>query len=68
MPVRSRGRTDCARRPHGAPRVGARQVDAQVPPQLQSLGLWVEQLVAESTGKQRKGIVPITGEAPDAIR
>ena len=30
-----------------------------VPPQLQSFGLWVEQLVAESTGKQGKGIVPI---------
>jgi len=28
-----------------------------------SLGLWIEQLVAESTGKLGKGIVPITGEA-----
>jgi glucose-6-phosphate isomerase len=37
-----------------------------VPPQLQSFGLWVEQLVAESTGKQRKGIVPVTGEPADA--
>ena len=36
-----------------------------VPPQLQSLGLWVEQLVAESTGKHGKGVVPITGEPPD---
>ena len=27
-----------------------------------SFGLWVEQLVAESTGKQGKGIVPLTGE------
>ncbi len=36
-----------------------------VPPQLQSLGLWVEQLVAESTGKQGKGVVPITGEPTD---
>ena len=33
-----------------------------LPPKLQSLGLWVEQLVAESTGKQGKGIVPIAGE------
>jgi glucose-6-phosphate isomerase len=31
-----------------------------------SLGLWVEQLVAESTGKRGKGIVPITGEPDDA--
>jgi glucose-6-phosphate isomerase len=36
-----------------------------VPPQLQSLGLWVEQLVAESTGKHGKGVVPITGESTD---
>jgi hypothetical protein len=30
---------------------------------LASLGLWVEQLVAESTGKEGKGIVPVAGEA-----
>ncbi len=36
-----------------------------VPPQLQSFGLWVEQLVAESTGKHGKGVVPITGEPAD---
>ncbi len=35
---------------------------------LASLGLWIEQLVAESTGKEGKGIVPVAGEplaAPD---
>jgi hypothetical protein len=37
-----------------------------VPPRLDSFGLWVEQLVAESTGKQGKGVVPITGEASGA--
>ena len=36
------------------------------PDALRSFGLWVEQLVAESTGKHGKGIVPITGEAADA--
>jgi transaldolase/glucose-6-phosphate isomerase len=39
-----------------------------VDPPLQSLGLWLEQLVAESTGKRGKGIVPIADEplgAPD---
>lgn len=36
-----------------------------VPRRLESFGLWVEQLVAESTGKHKKGIVPITGESPD---
>lgn len=29
---------------------------------IASLGLWIEQLVAESTGKDGKGIVPIAGE------
>lgn len=31
-------------------------------PKLSALGLWIEQLVAESTGKEGKGIVPISGE------
>lgn len=29
---------------------------------ISSLGLWIEQLVAESTGKEGKGIVPVVGE------
>lgn len=33
---------------------------------LAPLGAWIEQLVAESTGKQGKGIVPIIGEATAA--
>lgn len=33
-----------------------------LPPALSSFGLWIEQLIAESTGKEGKGIVPITGE------
>ena len=37
-----------------------------LPPRLASLGLWVEQLVAESTGKDGKGVVPIAGEPADA--
>jgi glucose-6-phosphate isomerase len=32
------------------------------PAQFYTFGLWVEQLVAESTGKEGKGIVPIAGE------
>ena len=31
-------------------------------PSLHGFGLWVEQLIAESTGKEGKGIVPIAGE------
>ncbi len=32
-------------------------------PRLEAFGSWVEQLVAESTGKDGKGIVPVVGEA-----
>jgi len=31
-------------------------------PSLSHFGTWVEQLVAESTGKEGKGILPVTGE------
>lgn len=33
-------------------------------PRLASLGDWVEQLVAESTGKAGRGIIPVVGERP----
>ena len=33
-------------------------------PRLAAFGDWAEQLIAESTGKAGKGIVPIVGEAP----
>src|SRR6185369_11839943 len=29
---------------------------------LETLGLWIEQLIAESTGKEDKGILPVNGE------
>lgn len=31
-------------------------------PSIGSFGLWVEQLIAESTGKEAKGIIPVAGE------
>ena len=31
-------------------------------PRLGRLGMWIEQLVAESLGKERRGIVPVSGE------
>jgi transaldolase / glucose-6-phosphate isomerase len=34
------------------------------PPALASFGTWLEQLIAESLGKQGKGIIPISGETP----
>jgi glucose-6-phosphate isomerase/transaldolase/glucose-6-phosphate isomerase len=37
-----------------------------LPERLAPFGLWVEQLVAESTGKEGKGVVPITGEPAPA--
>ncbi|HYS54940.1 MAG TPA: bifunctional transaldolase/phosoglucose isomerase [Thermoanaerobaculia bacterium] len=38
------------------------------PPPLDTLGLWIEQLIAESTGKEGKGVLPLAGEPPlDAL-
>ena len=34
-------------------------------PALWNLGAWLEQLVAESTGKEDKGIIPVEGESVD---
>jgi hypothetical protein len=34
-----------------------------LPKRLESFGLWVEQLIAESTGKHDTGVVPIAGES-----
>jgi transaldolase/glucose-6-phosphate isomerase len=42
--------------------VGRDKLTLQTPDSLRSFGLWVEQLVAESTGKEGKGVIPITGE------
>ncbi|HUO75006.1 MAG TPA: bifunctional transaldolase/phosoglucose isomerase [Solirubrobacteraceae bacterium] len=42
-----------------------------VSPPIESFGLWVEQLVAESTGKHGRGILPVADEpvgTPDAYR
>ena len=36
------------------------------PPSLSGLGLWLEQLTAESTGKHGKGILPVAGESVGA--
>ena len=33
-----------------------------LPPALETFGLWLEQLIAESTGKNGAGVVPIAGE------
>jgi len=43
-------------------RAGRDKLTLIVPPALEPFGLWVEQLVAESTGKKGSGVVPIAGE------
>ena len=45
-------------------RSGRDKVTLLLPAGLEPFGLWVEQLVAESTGKRGLGIVPIAGETP----
>jgi glucose-6-phosphate isomerase len=47
-----------------AAREGRDKLTLLLPPRLEPLALWIEQLVAESTGKHGKGIVPIAGETP----
>jgi len=44
---------------------GAAQITLATSPKLAGFNLWAEQLLAESTGKDGKGLIPITGEAFD---
>jgi transaldolase/glucose-6-phosphate isomerase len=51
-----------------AQRAGHDKVTIAASPGIADLGAWLEQLLAESTGKQGRGLVPIDGEvlgAPD---
>jgi len=41
---------------------GQDKLTLSLPPAIESFGLWIEQLVAESTGKEGKGIVPVPSE------
>lgn len=41
---------------------GRNQVTFALSPQIAAFGYWVEQLIAESTGKDDKGILPVEGE------
>jgi glucose-6-phosphate isomerase len=43
-------------------KAGRDKLTVSVDPKIGSLGLWIEQLIAESTGKDGKGIVPVAGE------
>jgi len=44
---------------------GRDKVSFIISPQIHAFGFWVEQLIAESTGKQDRGIVPIEGDLAD---
>jgi transaldolase / glucose-6-phosphate isomerase len=46
-----------------AARVGRDKITIIAPPPVQSFGIWAEQLIAESTGKEGKGLVPVADEA-----
>jgi glucose-6-phosphate isomerase/transaldolase/glucose-6-phosphate isomerase len=46
----------------GACRQGRNKLTLVCSPGIASFGLWVEQLLAESTGKEGTGIVPVVGE------
>ncbi len=48
-------------------RAGRDKLSLLIDEPLASLGLWLEQLVAESTGKDGRGIVPVVDEPPEAI-
>lgn len=42
---------------------GRNKLTLLLAPELATFGAWIEQLLAESTGKQGKGILPVHGEA-----
>ena len=45
-------------------RVGRDKLTLLLPDEIASFGSWIEQLVAESTGKHGVGVVPMLGETP----
>jgi len=51
-----------------AAKAGRDKLTILTAPSLRPLGYWIEQLVAESTGKEGRGIVPIEGEPPGFAR
>ena len=47
-------------------RAGRDKLTLLFSPSLAAFGDWIEQLIAESTGKEGRGIVPVVGEPPGA--
>ena len=48
-------------------RAGRDKVTIVTSPSVVAFGLWAEQLLAESTGKEGKGLVPVAQEPPAAV-
>jgi hypothetical protein len=78
--VRARRAADACRRPApdnpgarlgalmaGGALAGHDKLSLLLDDRLASFGLWVEQLVAESTGKDGRGVLPVVGEAADEL-
>lgn len=49
-------------------KLGRDKLTLLAPPELSAFGAWIEQLVAESTGKLGQGILPVVGEPVGAAR
>ena len=52
----------------GLAKAGRDKLTFLMDPEIESFGNWVEQLIAESLGKEGKGIIPVVGESADADR
>jgi transaldolase / glucose-6-phosphate isomerase len=48
----------------GLARAGRNKLTVLTSPRLAAFPIWLEQLIAESTGKDGRGVVPIVGEPP----
>ncbi|MBI5563072.1 MAG: bifunctional transaldolase/phosoglucose isomerase [Deltaproteobacteria bacterium] len=49
-------------------RAGRNKLTFFISGELKGFGLWIEQLIAESTGKEGAGLVPITAEPPGRVK
>ncbi len=47
---------------------GRDKLTVLLPPEMRAFGAWIEQLVAESTGKLGQGVLPVVGEPIGAVR
>ena len=47
---------------------GLDKLTVLLPPALAPLGPWIEQLVAESTGKEGRGVLPVVDEPFEDLR